>query len=43
MLDRLITPRLREANFVLGAFADGVSVPLERFEALKHWMRKNAP
>lgn len=42
MLDRFITPRLREANFVLGAFADGITVPLERFEAIKRWMQKNA-
>lgn len=37
-LDRLITPRIREANFVLAPFADGISVPLERFEAVKHWI-----
>ncbi len=40
-LDRLVTPRLREANFVLGIFADGIPVPLERFEAVQHWMERN--
>ena len=37
-LDRLITPRLREANFLLGPMADGIPVPLERFNAVKRWM-----
>ena len=41
-LDQLYTPRLRKANFVLGAFADGIAVPLARFEAIKRWMQKNA-
>jgi len=40
VLDRLITPRLRQANFILGLGADGISVPLERFEAVKQWMAK---
>jgi hypothetical protein len=40
-LDRLITPRLREANFVLGPFADGIPVPLARFKAVKTWMEAN--
>ena len=39
-LDRLITPRLREGNFILCPFADGVPVALERFEALKNWFEK---
>lgn len=43
MLDRLITPRLRAAHFILGVFADGITVPLERFEAIKRWMQKNVP
>ena len=41
-LDRIITPRLRKANFVLGPFADGIPVPLERFEAVRQWMEKQA-
>ena len=41
-LDRLITPRLREANFVLAPFADGIPVDIERFYAVKHWMDDNA-
>lgn len=41
-LDRLVTPRLRAANFVLGIFADGIPVPLERFKAVQQWMEKNA-
>jgi uroporphyrinogen-III decarboxylase len=39
-LDRLITPRLRRANFVLGPFADGIPVPLERFLAVKRWVER---
>jgi hypothetical protein len=41
-LDRLITPRLREANFVLGPMADGIPVPLERFYAIRDWIAANA-
>ncbi len=42
-LDRLYTPRLRRANFILGPFADGIPVPLERFQAVAAWMaRKGA-
>ena len=37
-LDEMITPRLRESHFVLHPAADGIPVPLERFEAVKHWM-----
>jgi uroporphyrinogen-III decarboxylase len=40
-LDKLITPRLRKANFVLNPMADGVPVEFERFEAIAAWMRKN--
>ncbi|MEI7639558.1 MAG: uroporphyrinogen decarboxylase family protein [Syntrophus sp. (in: bacteria)] len=40
-LDRIITPRIREANFVLAPFADGIPVPLERFEAIKMWIERN--
>jgi len=37
-LDALITPRLREANFVLAPMSDGIPVPLKRFEAIRDWM-----
>ncbi len=40
-LDQLITPRLREANFVLSPMADGIAVAPERFEAIAGWMREN--
>ena len=36
-LDRLYTPRLRRANVVLWAAADGLPIPLERFEAVAKW------
>jgi hypothetical protein len=39
-LDRLITPRLRESNFVLSPFADGIPVDPIRFYAVKKWVRK---
>jgi len=41
-LDRLYTPRLRRANFVLCPAADGIPVPQERFEAVARWMRAQA-
>ncbi len=37
-LNRLITPRLREANFVLCPFADGIPVPMEQFLAVREWV-----
>lgn len=40
-LDRLITPRLRRANFLLCPFADGICVDIERFYAVRQWMGKN--
>ena len=40
-LDALYSQRLRRANFVLWPAADGIYVPLERFEAVAHWMEKN--
>ncbi len=40
-LDRLLTPRIRQANFVLCPFADGIAVPPERFHAVGRWMREN--
>ncbi|HPU85474.1 MAG TPA: uroporphyrinogen decarboxylase family protein [Candidatus Latescibacteria bacterium] len=39
-LDRLVTSRLRGANFVLCPFADGIPVPLERFLAVSAWVKK---
>ena len=39
-LDRILTPRLRAANLVLAPFADGIPVPLERFEAIRDWMQR---
>jgi uroporphyrinogen-III decarboxylase len=42
-LDRLITPRIRRAHFSLLLGADGIAVPLERFEAVAEWMARNAP
>lgn len=41
-LDALYTPRLRRSHFVLCLFADGIPVPLERFEAVSRWMAKNS-
>jgi hypothetical protein len=40
-LDEVYTPRLRRAHFVLGPFADGIPVPLERFLAIGEWMKEN--
>ena len=40
-LDALMTPRLREANFVLGAGADGIAVDPARFQAVAKWFREN--
>ncbi|HOF88219.1 MAG TPA: uroporphyrinogen decarboxylase family protein, partial [Armatimonadota bacterium] len=37
-LDRLITPRLRAARFVLNPMADGIAVPLDRFLAVGAWV-----
>jgi len=41
-LDRLYTNRLRRANFCLWLGADGLAIPLERFEAVKGWMEKQS-
>jgi hypothetical protein len=41
-LDALYTPRMRRAHFALWAAADGIRVPLERFEAVAAWMDRNA-
>jgi hypothetical protein len=40
-LDTLITPRLREANFVLNPMADGIAVDPARFYAIAQWVEKN--
>ena len=40
-LDELYTPRLRRANFILWPSADGIPVPLERFQAVADWMNRN--
>lgn len=39
-LDQLYTHRLRKAHFILQLFADGISVPLERFMAVAQWMNE---
>lgn len=36
-LEQLVTPRLRASHFVLHPFADGIPVPLERFQAVSAW------
>lgn len=41
-LDALITPRVRRAHFSLLVGADGIQVPVERFEAVADWMARNA-
>jgi hypothetical protein len=41
-LDALYTPRVRKAHLVLCVGADGLRVPLERFEAVAAWMNRNA-
>jgi hypothetical protein len=41
-LDALYTPRLRRSNFILCPASDGISVPLERFQAVACWMENNS-
>ncbi len=41
-LDAVVTPRLREANFVLGAGADGIPVEPERFRAVRDWVERTS-
>lgn len=41
-LDAAYTPRLRKANFILCPFTDGITVPLERFQAVSRWMERNS-
>lgn len=38
VLDTLITPRLRESNFVLNPMADGIPVDPARFQAVAQWV-----
>lgn len=38
-LDKLLTPRLREANFVLNPMADGIPIEPARFNAVADWVR----
>jgi hypothetical protein len=40
-LDELYTPRLLRSNFILCPAADGISVPLERFQVVANWMNCN--
>lgn len=40
-LDGLYTPRVRRANFLLWAAADGLPTPLWKFHAVADWMRRN--
>ena len=40
-LDAFYTPRLRRVNFILAPFADGIPVPLARFEAVARWMERH--
>lgn len=42
LLDRTVTPRLRESNYVLWAVADGLPTPIEKFLAIRDWMEKNS-
>jgi hypothetical protein len=41
LLDRMYTPRLRQANFILVVAADGLPTPFWKFEAVQEWMTKN--
>lgn len=40
-LDALITPRLRDGNFILNPMADGIAVDTARFQAVAQWVRTN--
>ena len=40
-LDALYTDRIRRANCILCAGADGIPVPLERFQAVASWMERD--
>jgi len=38
LLDRVYTPRVRQANLLLWVPADGLPTPMERFHAVRDWM-----
>ena len=38
LLDRVYTPRIRQANLLLWVVADGLPTPMERFHAVRRWM-----
>ncbi len=40
LLDRIYTPRLRKANFLLIVAADGLPTPLWKFQAVQEWMER---
>lgn len=40
LLDEIYTPRLRRANFILCAAADGLPLPMDRFLWVGEWMDK---
>lgn len=39
-LSKIMTPRIRNANFFLWVPADGLETPVERFLIVKEWMEK---
>lgn len=39
-LSKIMTPRIRNANFLLWVPADGLETPVERFLIVKEWMEK---
>lgn len=39
-LSKIMTPRIRSANFLLWVPADGLETPVERFLIVKEWMEK---
>jgi len=41
ILELLITKRLKESNFILGVFADGIKVEPERFCVISQWVEQN--
>jgi Uroporphyrinogen-III decarboxylase len=42
LLDKTVTPRLRESNYILWAVADGLPTPIEKFLVIREWMEHNA-
>ncbi len=39
-LERLFSPRIRRANFVLWVAVDGLSTPPEKFQIVRDWMAR---